>query len=686
MYTISEEADKAADQHKVPKRLQAKKGPGLNIRMTTLTLFGPIARQRVNDKQPPKNGDDLDIDRCAALHNTLLLYGWVCSGKRIPQMEKKSWWSRHGNDDLKKLLRPSVVRYLSKVFDVPGHNFFYHVSGLASPKDVLQLGEVLEDAERSPSKDEKHRFIVLYSTSRDHVTHPAGIVYDQQEHRAIFMPTYNHVFNFKDTSLPWQPLESILSAYIDMVEAEKAIALHDSVGQAAEGPATEIKMGNDRVQFKSRPWVLQAYTKGDLEACLNTWLRLVEAIEKRADPLGLKRSEEDDAEPLASRTALTVAGIPRGFAYDLLSHANYSHVWYVAPGVRLPKVEEFLNQPFKKILQQYPKETEGMKMPFLFLRAEGTVSAKEAKFRWPFSTIESVPCGLYLDAFPNAQNPFEDACRFVLPIKLGGNRYARTADFKPIIRSHSDLYQTGINPFVMRHGPKLVAILENWLEHIERGHWQVDEKGVTGGIDGESTRVAQVVCPRANKNVRSLERGRYPAKLVAVPGKASFDLGVLAACSRWVSLIRAVLSFHLLGSGVSCEERDFTVCCPFPSAIFPKLKQKGGSTVFLRRRRMCIAFRGRDLLFLCNSINRTEEKREAKPKQNQKQKQKLYTRCWQVQAFYYCNCNISASCGTWDSGRLDTTSCTFRPSKFHVFRIKKYRNSSIRRQDCEQTV
>ena len=487
MYSISEETDKP--EHKVPKRLAAKKGPGLNIRMTTLTLFGPIARQRVNEKQPPKNGDDLDIDRCAALHNTLLLYGWVCSGKRIPQMEKKSWWSRHGNDDLKNLLRPSVVRYLSKVFDVPGHNFFYHVSGLASPKDVLQLGEVLEDAERSPSKDEKHRYIVLYSTSRDHVTHPAGIVYDQQEHRAIFMPTYNHVFNFKDTSLPWQPLESILSAYIDMVEAEKAIALHDSVGQAAEGPATEIKMGNDRVQFKSRPWVLQAYTKGDLEACLNTWLKLVEAIEKRADPLNLKRSEEDDAEPLASRTALTVAGIPRGFAYDLLSHANYSHVWYVAPGVRLPKVEEFLNQPFRKILQDYPKETEGMKMPFLFLRAEGTVSAKEAKFRWPFSTIESVPCGLYLDAFPNAQNPFEDACRFVLPIKLGGNRYARTADFKPIIRSHSDLYQTGINPFVMRHGPKLVAILENWLEHIERGHWQVNEKGVMGGIDGKSIRV-----------------------------------------------------------------------------------------------------------------------------------------------------------------------------------------------------
>ena len=587
MHTIREESEKTDPQHKVPKRLQARSGPGLNIRMTTLTLFGPIARQRVNDKQPPKVLDDLDVERCAALHNTLLLYGWVCSGKRIPQMEKKSWWSRHGNDSLKKLLRPTVVRYLSKVFDVPGHNFFYHVSGLAAPKDILQLGEVLEDEDRSgPNKEEKYRFIVLYNTSRDHVSHPAGIVYDQQEHRAIFMPTYNHIFNLKDRSLPWQPLESILSAYIDMVEAEKAIALHDTVGQAAEGPETEIKMGNDRVQYKSRPWVLQAYTKGDLEACLNTWLKLVQAIEQRADPTGSKHNPEDDDEPLASRTALNVAGIPKGFAYDLLSHANYSHIWYVAPGVRLPKVEEFLNQPFKKILKQYPKETEGMKMPFLFLRATGEVSAKEAKFRWPFSTLESVPCGLYLDAFPNAQNPFEDACRFVLPIKLGGNRYARTADFKPIIRSHSDLYQTGINPFVMRHGPKLVAILENWLEHIERGHWQVDEKGVVGGIDGESS--ASRVCNCTTNTLHSVERGRHATELVALSGEASSHLRLMRFIWQIEERGRRAVCLHLARRPESGSGSHLcNLCVSQAAAWHPNEKQQ-----FMTKRGRITAFYG----------------------------------------------------------------------------------------------
>lgn len=170
MYTISEEKEKP-EQHKVPKRLQAKSGSGLNIRMTTLTLFGPIARQRVNEKQPPKNSGDLDITRCAALHNTLLLYGWVCSGKRIPQMEKKSWWSRHGNDELKKFLRPSVVTYLSKVFDVPGHNFFYHVSGLAGPKDVLQLSEALDDAERKPSPRRRNTATLFFTTHRAIMSH-----------------------------------------------------------------------------------------------------------------------------------------------------------------------------------------------------------------------------------------------------------------------------------------------------------------------------------------------------------------------------------------------------------------------------------------------------------------------------------------------------------------------------------
>ena len=455
--------------------IPSKRGGRRKEMSATETIFAPIAKQRVNKQQPETSKDDLDGNRCAALHNTLLLYGWVVSGKKIFEMKKESWWSKHQSDELKSLLRPSLVRYLSRVFDVPGHSFFYHVTGLATPQEMLELGDVLQDEDHDRARQEKHRFILLYKSAKELVSHPAGIVYDQQKHRALLMPTYNHVFDLKNPDLPWQTLEAVLSAWIDMVEAEKAVAIPDSVGKDEATPRTGL------LRYNTRPWILEPYTLGDLHACIDIWKRLVQTIETKA---GMKLLEDDpQAEPLASRSALTAAGIPRGFAYDLLSHAQYSQVWFVAPGIRLPRVEEFLRQPFKHILKEYPKETEGMKMPFLFLPCEGTVSAKEAKFRWPFSLVESVPCGLYLDAYPNAQNPFEDACRLVLPIKLGSNRYARTSDFRPIIRSHSDLYQIGINPFVMRHGPKLVAILENWLENVQSGHWTVNGKGVEGGVE-----------------------------------------------------------------------------------------------------------------------------------------------------------------------------------------------------------
>ncbi|CAK4030874.1 hypothetical protein DOTSEDRAFT_71585 [Lecanosticta acicola] len=464
----------------------------------TATLFAGIAKDRVTKKQPPTPGDQLDANRCSALHNTLLLYGWVCSGKKISALQKRSWWGRNGNDNLKTILRPMVVRYLSKVFDVPGHNFFYHVSALPTEKEMLQLGDLLEDQDHDARDAEKYRFIILYKSSPALVSQPAGIVFDQQTGRALLMPTYNHLFDLRNSDLPWQNLETILSAYIDMVEAEKAVAIPDAAGTgdpngAAIQPKTELESNKDFVRYKTRPWILQPYTLGDLEACLDVWTRLVDALETRA---GIKKSrpdatvhhdyepeeEDDELAPLCSRTALNIAGISKGFAYELLSHAQQSQIWFIAPGIRLPKVEEFLQQPFKHIPHAYPQETAGMKMPFLFLRCPGTVSAKEAKFRYPFSTVENVPCGLYLDAFANAQNPFEDACRLVLPIKLGSNKYARTSDFRPIRKSHSDLYQIEINPFVMKHGPKLLAVLENWLQLIESGHWSVNEKGVEGGI------------------------------------------------------------------------------------------------------------------------------------------------------------------------------------------------------------
>ncbi|KAK1034034.1 hypothetical protein LTS16_015738 [Friedmanniomyces endolithicus] len=357
---------------------------------TTNPLFAPIAKHRVTPTNPPneKFSQGLDVDRCAALHNTLMLYGWIASGLALASLQKKSWWSRHGSQSLLKVLRPELVRFLGKIFDVEGHCFFYHLRGLARPGEMMMLGEVLEDEELGrglaggrgkglvgeEEEGGKWRFVVLYATPEALVSHPAGLVYDQLAHRAILMPTYHHVFDLRDKGLPWQSLETVLSAYIDMVEAEKVLALHAEVHAASNGIPGLL------------PWLAQPYTQSDLTSCLETWQKLVFAIEKKAE---IQRS--DDLARLCSRSALDAANVPKGFAHDLLLHATSSSIWFIAPGIRLPKVEEFIYQPFAPICAQFPAETAGMKMPFLFLRCPGEVSAKDAKFRYPFSTLSSVP-------------------------------------------------------------------------------------------------------------------------------------------------------------------------------------------------------------------------------------------------------------------------------------------------------
>lgn len=164
----------AGSRAKSPQRpTAASSAPAM---AASAALFAPVAKHRVTPATPVREGAGLDVERCAALHNTLMLYGWVCGGKKLPEMVRKSWWSRHGSQPLQKILHPEIVRYLQKIFDVPGHNFFYHLRGLAPPIEMLRLGDVLQDDDHDPDKAEKYRFIVLYSTSSALVTHPAGLM------------------------------------------------------------------------------------------------------------------------------------------------------------------------------------------------------------------------------------------------------------------------------------------------------------------------------------------------------------------------------------------------------------------------------------------------------------------------------------------------------------------------------
>lgn len=136
--------------------------------------FLSIAKHRVSAKNPARDGPVMDFERCAVLHNSISIYGWVRSGRQIADMDRRTWWVKNGSPVLERYLRPSLVKFLKKVFDMPGHNFFYYVSGLAGPKQMAGFGALLEDEEHK--QDERNRFITLYLTSKDLVTKPNGIM------------------------------------------------------------------------------------------------------------------------------------------------------------------------------------------------------------------------------------------------------------------------------------------------------------------------------------------------------------------------------------------------------------------------------------------------------------------------------------------------------------------------------
>lgn len=140
--------------------------------------FASITNQRVSAQRPPKDKPELDFDRCAALHNTIAIYGWLRSGRKVADMDRKTWWQKHGSPTLDVLLRPSLVRFLKKIFDLPGgdgSHFFYYISRVAKPREMLYLGDLLDDNEK-PLKGEKHRFITLYMTNKELVSQRSGIV------------------------------------------------------------------------------------------------------------------------------------------------------------------------------------------------------------------------------------------------------------------------------------------------------------------------------------------------------------------------------------------------------------------------------------------------------------------------------------------------------------------------------
>ncbi|KAH0046111.1 hypothetical protein KCU78_g137, partial [Aureobasidium melanogenum] len=408
-------------------------------------IFDDVRHLLVSNDNPAREEGDLDYERCAALHNAIVKHGWTASGRSPDNPPMVTAWEKDPDgweQDIDRL-HPSMVEFLKRAYN-----------------------------------QQTHECLVNFANTD-------------------FNPVYK--------VLPWERLETVLSVYIDMIESEKVVCIHNNVERP--GDFKLIDLGGDAgQQWRSTqdrpdaifadpitgvtrhedamfgPWIVQPHTEEVLKECLRTWDLLVQAIEKN-----LPTAPGVDTQPeygLANEELLESAGITEDFPKQVLLRARKPRFNFIAPGLRLLTSEEIVKQPFKSMMARQADLQIRKKMPILLFRGDDTCKASQW-FPHPYKEAGDIPTGLYLEGWTQDDLvPFTDATRLLLPFTIGGeDTWARTANNVSIDGTHDDLYQIGVNPFASYHGVSLLAVLQNFYAHIDRGDWSVDENGVSGTID-----------------------------------------------------------------------------------------------------------------------------------------------------------------------------------------------------------
>jgi hypothetical protein len=113
----------------------------------------------------------------------------------------------------------------------------------------------------------------------------------------------NTDFSPEYLAIPWQRLETVLSVYIDMIECEKVVCVHNEVEEPGDFKMMDVEgQGQQWISTYDRPdalladpstgvtrskdamfgpWIVQPYTKEVLDQCLQTWELLVGEIEQK---------------------------------------------------------------------------------------------------------------------------------------------------------------------------------------------------------------------------------------------------------------------------------------------------------------------------------------------------------------------------------------------------------------------
>ncbi|KAK5720822.1 hypothetical protein LTR15_006784 [Elasticomyces elasticus] len=203
---------------------------------------------------------------------------------------------------------------------------------------------------------------------------------------------------------PWQPLECILTVWIEMIQRQKVVAIPANVGKTSyesiegggyrriEGPQQDPATGAKRNDCAAEPWTVVPWSSQDLEECLELWIMIVKLIEEK---MGLREAEQ--TETLLKLPTLANARIPNGFAREFLCRAQRPRFQYIAPGLWAPSASEFVTQPFIDTNGDDGNEDE---VPTILLfRGDAVVSARELSWLGFPAQQSAVDCpnGLYLN-------------------------------------------------------------------------------------------------------------------------------------------------------------------------------------------------------------------------------------------------------------------------------------------------
>jgi hypothetical protein len=125
------------------------------------STFAPVDHHRVTKNAPPTNSETvgLDYERCSALHNAIVKFGWIASDHSADDFPATSWWdywSTAAPECLPRLeseLHSSILQFLKRAIpqsvlrgDDTQHeqNFVYAVAGLANPTAIFNLEDEVE--------------------------------------------------------------------------------------------------------------------------------------------------------------------------------------------------------------------------------------------------------------------------------------------------------------------------------------------------------------------------------------------------------------------------------------------------------------------------------------------------------------------------------------------------------------